>query len=118
MLLTTTLPPKLAIDKAMKDLTKMGLQGMSDAVKMMKYDLLDTERKKRFIYGLGTLPVFYLATCGMVDEGAVLDKNGEPMYAKFTPGGPGKTPSEYIDTIHTYKPQFEKLFEEGGEYVC
>lgn len=112
---TTTFTP---VDEKLKEMLKTTLTEQKHAMAEVKYDKLSTERKKINEYGQMTLPIFYLGTCGMVDDGVMVDAKGEPLYAKFNPGPADTTPTEYVDVIHKWTPRFKELYAKDGEFLC
>lgn len=110
LLTTTTAPTFQHIAKVIELTIKITIY---ETLKRVKNDLLDTEEKRFFTYGILTLPVFYLAACGVTDQGAVM-VNGKPVLAKFAPKGPDNK-LKYLDVVKSYK--FEKdIFTD--EYFC
>lgn len=110
LITTTFAPEKVALNRTMGKLAKK-----SRGIARVKWDLLASERSRKMMYSILTLPLFYLATCGMSDQGEIQGKDGKPIWVKFNPNGDGTI--EYYDKLHKYKFN-PAIFKKDGQFVC
>merc|ERR1719235_1291719 len=121
-LISTTPDP---IVEWVADFKKPGAK-LKKGIDAIRTNWMDTKQKRRMIFQMLTLPLYYLATCGMQDEGVMTitpewaehigGTVGKPLYAKFAPNGVGKK-LEYIDAVHNFT-WHKEIFEKGGEWLC